>query len=107
MAVPLAASIWVFITSIIVPLLLKILIALGIGFAVFSGADLGIDAVSTYVQNQFAGVPAYALQLVAILQVDTYIAILLAAYAARFALQAVNGTLTRLTLGNAGNSVGL
>lgn len=107
MAVPVATAIWTFIVTTVPFIVIKLLVALGIGFISYSGADLAIDAVLTFVQNQFASLPAYMLQLIGILHMDTAISMILAAYAARFAVQVVNGSLTRMSFGNAGNSVGV
>jgi hypothetical protein len=107
MAIPVAASIWLWVVTVIPPLVVKLLAALGIGFLTYEGADLAIGAVGDYVESQLSGLPAYALSLVGMLQMDTAISMILAAYSARFAVQAVSGALTKVSWGNAGNSVGV
>ena len=107
MAAPIAVAIWTWLAAAIPPLIINILVAMGVGFITYSGADLAIDAVGTYVQNQMSGLPGYMLQLIGKLQMDTAISMILAAYAARFAVQAVNGALSRVSFGNSGNSVGV
>lgn len=102
----LAAGIWVWIVATIPPLIIKILVALGIGFITYSGVDLALDAAKIFIQDQMAGLPAYMLALMGLLKMDTAISMLLAAYSARFAAVAASGVLTKMTLGAAGNSVG-
>lgn len=107
MPIPVAATIWTFLAATIPFLIVKILVGLGIGFITYTGAGLAIDEVATYVQSQMSGLPGYMLQLIGMLQMDTAISMILAAYAARIAVQAVSGSITRLSMGNAGNSVGI
>ena len=102
-----AAAIWAFIAGVVDPLVVKVMVAAGIGFTVYSGIDLGIATVETFIQNQFAGMPSSILAFVGILKLDTALAMILAAYSARFAVQATAGALTRVGFGRAGNSVGV
>lgn len=107
MPIPVAAGVWAFIVTIIVPLLVKLLVALGVGFITYTGIDIAAGNVQTFIENQFSGVPGYMLQLIGILQLDTAISMVIAAYAASFSVRAVSGSLTRLSLGRSGNSVGV
>ncbi len=90
-----AAAVWGFIVAIAFPLVVKVLTAAGVSYLTFSGAELGIDAVTAFVQTQLSGLPAYMIALFGILQFDRAIEILMAAYSARIALQAVNGVFTK------------
>jgi len=94
-----AAAIWAFIAVTIAPLLIKLLVSLGLGYATYTGVTTGLEALGTWVEGQFAGLPTFMLQLMGILQMDTAISIILAAYSARIAVQVVSGSLTRMTQG--------
>lgn len=102
-----AQAIFLFVVQIIGPLAVKVLVALGIGFTTYTGVDAGLDYVHSWIQGQFAGMPAAMSQIIALLRLDVAISIIIAAYAARIALISVNGVLTNLTLGRSGNSVGI
>lgn len=95
-------AIWTFITLILGSLISKILILLGITLVTFTGITLGIDAVQAYVESNVSGLPAYMVQLFGMLHMDTAIAIILAAYAARTTTQFVNGIATRFAVGATG-----
>lgn len=102
-----AQAIYLFIIATIVPIVFKVLVALGIGFVTYSGVTLGIDQISAFVESQFTGLPSYILQLIALMKVDIAISMLLAAYSAKLALQSVNGSISRFSAGKAGNQVGI
>lgn len=106
MPLPLVApAVWTFITLIIGSIITRVVIALGVGIVVYSGFDAGITAAQTYVQTEWAGLPSYMLQLIGMLQLDTAIAIILAAYAARLTIQLIGGTLSRLSFSNSEGSI--
>jgi len=87
-----ATAIWLFIVSILAPLVTRILVAAGVGFAVYSGVDTGLDLIETYVQSQFSGLPAYMLALIGVLKLDIGISVIIAALSGRIAMKLVSGT---------------
>mgnify|MGYP000255009981 CR=1 FL=1 len=100
-----AGAVWTFITIILSSLIIRVVIALGVGIIVYSGIDAGLDAAQTYIETEWSGLPAYMLQLLGILQLDTAIAIILAAYSARFTIQMIGGTLSRLSISGGEGSI--
>lgn len=92
------AAIWVFLLFTAGPIVLHILTALGIGYVVYEGVQLGLDAVYSYAQNQIGALPEYVIQLLGILQIDTAMAMLIAAHTAKITILGVNAAITKWSL---------
>jgi hypothetical protein len=69
----------------------RVLLALGISFVTFMGADTGIGWLRTSIQSNFMGLPVDALNFLAWLWVDKAISLLFSAYAAASAIGMVGG----------------
>lgn len=84
----------------IVPLTIKLLSSLGVGFVTYQLGSLGIDAVFNQVRNSIGGLPSELLVFVSILRFDDALAVLFGALAARLAYQGFNaGSKTSINLG--------
>lgn len=85
--------------ALAVPMVVKVLAALGIGFATYTGADLLISSAETYVLNQFDNLPTDAYEILAMMGVITGIKMLFAAYVANLGVKTTLGALTRVKIG--------
>ena len=81
------------------PLVIKILAGLGIGIAVYSGADFAISEAQTYVNTQIGGLPADMYQLMMLAGLDTGLQIVFAAFTARIAIMSSIGAFTKFKVG--------
>lgn len=81
----------IFLGSIVSSLVGRVLLALGVGFATYTGFDYLLDGVKQAIVSNFGNVPADMLAIVAALRIDQAITVILSAFAARFAINAVMG----------------
>ncbi|HEY9102535.1 DUF2523 domain-containing protein [Chitinimonas sp.] len=72
------------------PLIGRILLALGIGFIAYKGADAALDAAKGYIRQALNGVPADILAILGLCGVSTAISIVFSAYAAKLGLKGLN-----------------
>lgn len=77
----------------------RALLALGIGFVTYKGADVGVTALYSYVKASFAGAPASVVQLLAYLWVDKAISLMFSAFTAALAIRTAASGLTRIVAG--------
>lgn len=100
MPAPLVVGAIAGLAAAIVPLAVKLLAALGIGFVTYSGITLLLDGVATQIQAQFA-IPGfeYVTNLLAYMNVDRAISLMLSAITVRATLRGLQagGDLRRLT----------
>lgn len=75
-----------FVFSIMSNLVGRVLIALGVGYAVYSGLDVTIDWLLAYISAEISGFGAKAMQLAYLLRVDVCLEIYAAAHLARLSL---------------------
>lgn len=85
MAIPLAVGIWAAFSAIAVPLVVRILIALGIGSVTYVGIKALFDSLLANVQSQFAGFPTEVLDVIAVMRVDDAVTVLFSAIVVRLA----------------------
>jgi len=90
---PLVAAMWIHMGLVLVPLIGRVLIALGIGWTVFTGFDTLYSQVETYANTAFAGLPADVIALVAIARMDDAAALLLSAIAVKMAYKYTLGSI--------------
>lgn len=83
---------------IIIPLVVKVLIALGVGFVTFTGLNLLLDEAYNLIVAQISSLPTEPLSMLAIMKVDVYITMVFSAYSARMALAGLTaaGTLSKI-----------
>lgn len=75
----------------------KALIALGIGFFVFTGIDMSLTWLKLQIVNNLALLPSRAVTVMGVLQVGTSINIMLSALSARLLLQGMTaGAIKRM-----------
>lgn len=76
--------------QVAVPLVKRVLKALGIGAVVYVGFNLAMDQAFSYIQQQFANVPGPAQALMGIMQLDVFINIYFAALSTRAILRGLD-----------------
>lgn len=87
----------IFLGQIVASLVGRVLLALGLGFVIYTGLNIVIDLVRDTIIATFGGVPADMVAMIATLNIDRAITIILSAYAARVAIRAVMGFNRRLS----------
>ena len=85
-----------FLIAVAVPMLFRLLSAVGVGWVSYNGIDALMNNLEGVVHSQFAGLPTAIVQIAALLKVDVFINIIFSAYAVRFALATTNGVLNKM-----------
>jgi len=85
-------------SAIIVPLIIKVMLALGIGFVAFTGINILLDQGYNLIVTNLQNIPTGPLQLMAIAKVDVYVTMLFSAYSIALTLKGMTaaGVLTKL-----------
>ena len=91
MAVPIAAAIWVAFSFIIVPMILRVLVSLGIGWVIYSGITELLEYISNTVQSHMGTFGPEILGFLGLLNIDRAITIVLSAVAIRATLNGMTG----------------
>jgi hypothetical protein len=74
----------------------RVLIALGIGYATYTGVSTGIGAIQSTVQSYLTGAPATIAAMLGVLKADVCVSILVSAIVARLTLKGLtSGSMTR------------
>lgn len=88
MALPIILGMWVIFTTIIIPIIIKILLAFGVGFVTFTGITALLDGVLAEIQVQFASQGFTAVSnLLAYMNVDNAITMIFSAIVMRATLR--------------------
>ncbi|WP_137885734.1 DUF2523 domain-containing protein [Pseudomonas sp. 2FE] len=93
------AAIFTFLTTILGPLVVKVLTSLGIGAVSYVGINMLLDQVKSYVVSSFGGAGADTLALLGLAKVDIAVNIVLSAVTARAVyagMNAASGTIKKL-----------
>jgi hypothetical protein len=92
------------VAAIIVPLVVKVLVAIGVGFATYTGVSAALGAARTYLEARFADLPVEVLALLGIMNVDKFVTMILSAYAVRLVLMGLtaSGALNRFQVKGVG-----
>lgn len=95
-----AAIVWLLggLATLLTQLVPRILFALGIGFATYTGVTSGFDALKSNVISNMQGLPATITGILGILRLDQGVTLILSTYAAVIATKAVTGAVTKLRL---------
>lgn len=97
MALPVIAGLGAFIFGrTLLSVSARILSALGIGYLVMEGVQLGFDQIITQVKSSFNGVPSDMLSLLGLSGIDKFISITLSAYASALLLKGIGGTIKQM-----------
>lgn len=83
-------AIFLFLSTIVGPLVAKVLTSLGIGAVSYVGITVLLSSVKTYLVGQVSGMPGDVISLFGVARVDVAVNIALSAVAARAALSGVN-----------------
>lgn len=94
MAVPLLAG--AFSLAIVVPLIVKVLLALGIGFVSYQGADFVVTAAQSAITSELGALPSDMFNILAMAGVDEGIKILFAGASASITIRVTFGAFTKL-----------
>lgn len=84
------ALIFTFLTTVLAPLVTKVLTALGIGAFSYVGINLMLDQVKSHVISSFGGAGSDTLMLLGLAKVDIAINIVLSAVTARAVFSGMN-----------------
>lgn len=74
-----------------IPIILKVLTALGIGYATYTGIGAVLDYGLDTIEALFGALPSSMLQIVAMTNIDKYITMVFSAYAMRLVISGVTG----------------
>lgn len=94
MPAPLLAG--AFSLAIIVPLVVSLMTALGIGIVTYTGMSFALDSAETYIASQFAGLPSDMYSVMQMAGFDQGIAILFAGYGAAITIRTTMGAFTKI-----------
>ena len=78
----------------------KVLVAIGVGVASFTGANLLLDTLKQAVLSRAGGVVGDLAGILGLLQIDVCISMILSAYAIRLGVTAVGGVVNKVTFKN-------
>lgn len=95
MPLPIVAATFI---AVAVPLVVKILIALGIGIVTYTGAGYAVDSAEVFLNSQLTGMPADAYAILAMAGLDVGIKIIFAAAAANISIKTAMGVFKRFTV---------
>jgi hypothetical protein len=79
-----------------IPVVKRVMIALGIAIVSFTGGDLVMDQLTTWIMNRYDGLPVTMLEILNILGLQTGITMLLTAMAVSLSIKAIKGSFTNL-----------
>jgi len=81
-----------------IPIVIKVLLALGFGFASYTGAEFAVTQAETYVLNHFSGMPSAAFQIMSMAGFLEGFKIVFAAYTSAIGLKVTFGAFSKMTL---------
>lgn len=84
-----AGAVW---SVIAIPLVVKILLGLGIGFISYQGITLLTDSALEFIRSNLAGMPADVVAVIAITKIDVYFTMIFSAYAIKLTLKGLDST---------------
>jgi len=84
-----------FVFGIILPIVYKVLAALGVGFVTFVGIGALLSGIEAYVRSLFSQVPDKIFTILGMAQVDIAINIMFAALSARLAIMMMDKLMNR------------
>jgi hypothetical protein len=85
------AALWGALIEIAGTLVGKVLVSLGIGYAVYSGVDTSITWAKSYLLSSLQGLPADAIGIASTLKVGVFISMVFSAFVVRMTLQGLAG----------------
>ena len=83
--------------AIVVPIVVRILLALGIGIATYTGADFAITSAETYVFQNFNGLSVNMYSIAVLAGFHEGLKIMFAAFAAQITIKTTMGAFKRFT----------
>lgn len=95
----LIGAIWGALAPVLGSLVGRVLLALGLSYATYSGLSVGVDAIKAAVFSNFAGLPADVVGLLGYLWVDKAISTVFSAFVAALAIKIGTGsTVTKMVM---------
>lgn len=76
---------------ILTGVLAKLLLAFGVGFAVYSGLDVALTEVKGVASSAWGGLPASVIGMLGLMRVDQALNLVLSAVSVRFVLEGMTG----------------
>lgn len=89
-----------FLFTVAAPLVVRVLLALGIGAVTYTGADFLVTEAETYVLNSFTGIGGKVYTVLSMAGIDQGIRIVFAAAGAYIAIKVAMGAFTKITMTN-------
>jgi Protein of unknown function (DUF2523) len=99
-----AAGIWATLLTVIVPLVVRVLAALGIGYVTITGLTALTDTGQAYIMANYHGIPSAALGLADIAGGTDALNIIFGSYAASIAIKTAMGVFSRFSTNSAWRS---
>lgn len=88
-------ALWGFFAAILPSLVGRILVALGIGYATYTGFSAAVDGIYAQIQTNLQGMPVQVVNFLAYLWIDKAIATLFSAYTAAVTIKLAGGTVLK------------
>lgn len=76
----------VVLSTIIVPLLVKVFISFGVGFVTYTGLSAAMDTAFDLISTQLNAAPVELVQMLGLMKVDVYISMIFSAYTAKLVI---------------------
>lgn len=87
-----------FLASIAGPIAVRVLLALGVGVATFSGLDVAVSFLKGTIVSDLSGLPAVLVVFAGILRFDVAVNLIFGAITARLTLQGLSGLINKFVL---------
>lgn len=91
------ATLWTFLLSAALPLVLRVLAGLGIGWVTFTGFQSAFDALKQHFLDSYSGIPGTIAQLFGLAGIPDAFSMILGAIAVRSSYMITYGAVSRLT----------
>lgn len=88
---PFIAALLLGLAPILSNVLAKVILAFGVGFAVYTGVDVALTTVKGVASSSWSGLPASVLGMLGLLRVDQALNLVLSAVTVRFVLEGMTG----------------
>lgn len=99
MALPvLGGAIALLVGHVLGAVIFRVLLALGVGFATFTGVDFVLGELGDFIRGQYGSIPTAALQFLGLLRFDQAVNMILSAIAIRYTLGFAGSSFTKLEI---------
>jgi hypothetical protein len=91
----LSVVLWTSLFTVVVPMVIRVLYGLGVGFVTYTGFEILMGQGEAYVMAHYSGIPADALAITKIAGVDQALHIIFAAWSAQLTIRVALGAMER------------